>query len=303
MLDYVPNFRLLLSRTLIVPDRKFLVQVKLLSLASECDLTHRRYTDEDIAKLDKKVLTNDFFQKTLKVQSFVLHACALAVLEPLVGDANSSVDSFIENYHMLTTLKVEGTKKKTCDPTINPGGWYGVYRAYELTQAFIKIFGSENSQLACSIVCTLSHAPGSMSSIHGGRKSPGLKTAHVIWEKSSDLSNQTISPTSVTTFGNFVKMQGVSPRPCQGGDDAPERPLKRPKEESQFHPKNLFLPNATSSFEWDSGPSPFDSILPPDDLSILPSFGMNFNDGPLEKELFDIINDFGIDDEVTFPLY
>lgn len=114
--EYLPSFQLLFDTCEGVHDRKFIIQMKLLSIASECHLTHVSYTEEDISKLDKKAFTNDFFQRTLKVQSFVLHAIAVALIEPILEPINYCLDSFIENYHMLTELKVDGTKR-TCDPS------------------------------------------------------------------------------------------------------------------------------------------------------------------------------------------
>ena len=57
-------------------------------------------------------------------------------------------------------------------------GWYSTFRGEQLTQAYIKLFGPENRQLACSSVCTLSNQPGTQSPIHGGRQSPGMYHHH-----------------------------------------------------------------------------------------------------------------------------
>lgn len=211
------------------------------------------YNDENIRNFDKKVLTNDFFKKTLKVNSLVLHAIVLAVIEPYVEGINSSIENFIDSYQFLTSMKVEGTKR-TCDPSLNPGGWYGTYRASQLTQAFLKIFGSENSQLATSIVCQLSHKPESQSSIHGGRKSPGLTTALFIWQNETQTNSaiKLVSPNSVADV--TVTESTNSPREPPLKVDVQDRPLKKPKEEEPR--KTLFL---QAPFEW---PKSCDFITP-----------------------------------------
>lgn len=117
-------------------------------------------------------------------------------------------------------------------------GWYNTFRANELTLAFFKIFGSENCQLACSIVCTLSYG-GTQSPIHGGRKSPGLLTSHVIWDKLNELETSERSPRSITDICER------SPRSIEGENEAPERPTKIRKDEHSIQPKILF-----QSLEW-----------------------------------------------------
>jgi hypothetical protein len=298
IIGFSPNFQFLMNSCNDVQYRKFILQKKLLEFASECGLTNVTYTENDTSNFDKKSLTNDFFKKTLKVNSFVLHAIVIAIIEPYVQGINSSVEEFLDNYLMLTSVKCEGSKK-TCDPSLNPGGWYGAHRAFCLTQVFLDIFGCENSQLACSVVCALAHAPGTHSTTHGGRKSPGLTTAHIIWQRESQMKSpfKSISPTSVAVT---IAESTESPRlPLFSVEDAPERPTKKPKEEEIQPRKNLFSSQESlETIQPRSGdfftPFQFDHLLENHNPVVLHNedsicnFDLNFFDGPCDQELMDI---------------
>jgi len=316
LIEFSPNFQKILNHTTTdISDRKFFIQLKLLSLASECDLTLKPFSTDELNKIDKRILNNDYFKKNLKVNSHVVHSIALACIEPYVSNINQSIDYFIQNYHMLSS-----------SPLLSPG-WYSTFRGEQLTQAYIKLFGPENRQLACSSVCTLSNQPGTQSPIHGGRQSPGLTNAHYIWEKETNMT----SPTSVSDldatsdtgrtgvlFGGlgvnaFMKVTDTSPRSSSTAEEvgvAPERPLKKSKfeqeeEVSQLCPKTLKFEsyphydvtatmNDGQGFQW----LPFDTSTSHGYSDSVSNFGMcEYYDEPVEKELFDIFLDQNFDDD------
>ena len=238
-----------------------------------------------------KYYYNYYHYYNLKIQSHVVHAIALACIEPYVVNINDSIDYFILNYHMQQSSALPSS------------GWYSTYRGEQLTQTFIKIFGSENRQLACSCVCTLSNQPGTQSPIHGGRQSPGLTNAHLIWEKETKSVKTPTSVAAIDVNVNvnvnanvFIKVVNTSPRAATEDGVAPERPLKKSKfDDDEKHPEPLVLKfnqvpyvpcmNDDQGLEW----TLFDAATSHGYSDSISNFGMcQYFDEPVEQELFDL---------------